>query len=92
MLPAVLEWNESVNSARQATVAEALGQRGERAGPVMRDFVRKLGVPGRLRDVGIARDELPAIAARYDGTGPISTNPRPVTGAADILEILEIAY
>ncbi len=32
------------------------------------------------------------IAARYDGTGPISTNPRPVGGAADILEILELAY
>ncbi len=92
MLPAVLEWNEPVNAERQRTVAEALGRPGERAGPALRDFVRGLGVPWRLRDVGIARDDLPAIAARYDGTGPISTNPRPVGGAADLVQILELAY
>jgi maleylacetate reductase len=91
-LPAVLEWNEPVNEARQRTVAEALGRPGERAGPALREFVRGLGVPSRLRDVGIAHGQLPEIAARYDGTGPISTNPRPVTGAADIVEILELAY
>jgi hypothetical protein len=27
-----------------------------------------------------------------DGTGPIATNPRPVRGKDDLLEILEIAY
>ena len=91
-LPAVLEWNEPVNEARQRTVAEALGRPGERAGPALREFVRGLGVPSRLRDVGITHEMLPQIAARYDGTGPISTNPRPVTGAADIVEILEFAY
>jgi maleylacetate reductase len=92
MLPAVLEWNEPVNAARQNAVAQAFGVPGERAGPVLRAFVRALGVPWRLRDVGIARDDLPGIAARYDGTGPISTNPRPVGGAADIVEILELAW
>lgn len=91
-LPAVLEWNEPVNEARQRTVAEVLGRPGERAGPALREFVRGLGVPSRLRDVGITHEMLPQIAARYDGTGPISTNPRPVTGAADIVEILEFAY
>ncbi len=92
MLPAVLEWNEPVNAHRQRSVAQALGQPGERAGPAMRAFVRRLGVPSRLRDVGITREQLPEIAARYDGTGPISTNPRPIGGAADIVEILELAY
>jgi maleylacetate reductase len=92
MLPAVLEWNEPVNAERQKSVAQALGQPGERAGPAMRAFVRHLGVPSRLRDVGITREQLPGIAARYDGTGPISTNPRPIGGAADIVEILELAY
>jgi maleylacetate reductase len=92
MLPAVLEWNEPVNAQRQESVAQALGRPGERAGPAMRDFVRSLGVPSRLRDVGIAREQLPEIAARYDGTGPISTNPRPIRGASDIVEILELAY
>jgi maleylacetate reductase len=92
MLPAVLEWNEAVNGERQRAVAQALGRPGERAGPAMREFVRALGVPWRLRDVGIAREDLAGIAARYDGTGPISTNPRPVAQASDIVEILELAW
>lgn len=92
MLPAVLEWNEPVNAQRQQAVAQALGRPGERTGPVMRDFVRGLGVPWRLRDVGIAREDLPGIAARYDGTEPIATNPRPIGGAPDIVEILELAW
>ena len=92
MLPAVLEWNEAVNGERQRAVARALGRPGERAGPAMREFVRGLGVPWRLRDVGIAREDLAGIAARYDGTGPISTNPRPVGQASDIVEILELAW
>lgn len=92
MLPAVLQWNEGVNGERQRTVAEALGRPGERAGIAMREFVRDLGVPWRLRDVGIAREQLPEIASRYDGTGPISTNPRPVGGVADIVGILELAW
>lgn len=92
MLPAVLQWNEPVNAERQRTVAAMLGQPGERAGPAMRAFVRGLGVPWRLRDVGIVQADLPAIAGRYDGTGPISTNPRPIRGAGDIEEILALAY
>jgi maleylacetate reductase len=58
----------------------------------MRRFVTSLGQPTRLRDVGIRREELPAIAASWDGTGPIATNPRPVRGKEDLLEILELAY
>ena len=32
-----------------------------------------------------------ALARQYDGTGPISTNPRPVRGADDVAEILKLA-
>jgi len=91
-LPAVLTWNASVNAARQALVSEAFGGAGKPAGEVMRRFVISLGQPTRLRDVGIAREELPAIAASWDGTGPIATNPRPVKSKDDLLEILELAY
>jgi maleylacetate reductase len=91
-LPPVLTWNATVNAARQATVSEIFGGAGEPAGDVMRRFVTSLGQPTRLRDVGIRREELPAIAASWDGTGPIATNPRPVRGKDDLLEILELAY
>jgi len=90
-LAATLEWNEPVNAARQRAVAEKLGRPGARACDVMRDFVKSLGLPTRLVDIGITADRIPELARQYDGTGPISTNPRPVRGADDVAEILRLA-
>ncbi|MGZ5122863.1 MAG: iron-containing alcohol dehydrogenase [Burkholderiales bacterium] len=90
-LPATLEWNEPVNAERQRSVAEKLGRPGARPSDVMRDFVKSLGLPVRLADVGIGADRIPELARQYDGTGPIATNPRPVRGADDLAQILELA-
>ena len=90
-LAATLEWNEPVNAERQRAVAEKLGRPGARPCDVMRDFVRSLGLPTRLGDVGISADQIPVLARQYDGTGPIATNPRPVRGADDLAEILKLA-
>ncbi len=90
-LPAVLAWNEAVNAERQQTVSAKLGVPGKRAADAMREFVVSLGVPGRLGEVGIGRGDLAELANSYDGTGPISTNPRPVRGPQDLIEILELA-
>jgi alcohol dehydrogenase class IV len=57
----------------------------------MREFVKSLGLPTRLSDVGIGVERIPEIAQQYRGTGPISTNPRPVRGAEDLAEILKLA-
>jgi maleylacetate reductase len=90
-LPAALQWNEPVNAERQKAVAEKLGRPGARPCDVMRDFVKSLGLPTRLSDIGIGADRIPELARQYDGTGPISTNPRPVRGAGDLEEILRLA-
>jgi maleylacetate reductase len=90
-LAATLEWNEPVNAARQRAVAEKLGRPGARPCDAMRDFVRSLGLPTRLGEIGITADRIPEFARQYDGTGPISTNPRPVRGADDLAEILKLA-
>src|SRR5512146_85723 len=90
-LAATLEWNEPVNAERQRAIAEKLGRPGARPCDVMRDFVKSLGLPTRLSDVGIAADRIPELARQYDGTGPIATNPRPVGGADDLAEILRLA-
>lgn len=92
MLPAVLEWNVPVNAERQRTVAALLGAEGEPAGPALRSLLAGIGLPARLREIGIDEKQLPAIAARYDGTGPIRTNPRPVAGPDDVLDILRLAW
>ena len=91
-LPAVMTWNETANAARQAEVSAAFGGKGNAAGTALGQFIADLGLPNRLREVGIAKDELPAIAASWDGTGPIATNPRKVRGKEDLLELLEFAY
>jgi maleylacetate reductase len=91
-LPAVMTWNASVNGARQADVAAAFGSAGQPAGQVLRGYVDALGLPTQLRNVGVEKETLPAIAASWDGAPPIATNPRKVSGKEDLLEILELAY
>jgi maleylacetate reductase len=90
-LAATLQWNELVNAERQRALAEKLGRPGARPCDVMRDFVKSLGLPVRLGDVGITADRIPELARQYDGSGPIATNPRPVRGADDLAEILKLA-
>lgn len=90
-LAATLQWNEPVNAERQRAVAEKLGRPGTRACDAMRDFVKLLGLPTRLSEIGITADRIPELARQYDGTGPIATNPRPVRGADDVAEILKLA-
>jgi maleylacetate reductase len=90
-LAATLEWNEPVNLERQRAVSERFGRPGARPCDVIRDFVKALGLPTRLADVGIGAERIADIARQYDGTGPISTNPRPVRGADDLVEILKLA-
>ena len=92
MLPAVLQWNAAVNGERQRALAAAMGQPDREAGDLVKDLVRELDQPTCLRDVGIRREDLPAIAQRAVGYGPVKTNPRPVGTAEDVMEILEIAW
>jgi maleylacetate reductase len=57
----------------------------------VRSFVESLGLPTRLGQVGIGRDDLPAIAGSWDGGGPLAANPRQVAGANEVVEILSLA-
>jgi maleylacetate reductase len=87
-LPAVMRWNESVNADRQAVVAGILG--GRTGSEALRGFIRGLGLPTTLAEVGIGAEEIPGLAARWDGGPPIATNPRPVTGPEDVAAILRL--
>lgn len=89
MLPAVMRWNAPVNEHRQRDLAHILGS--EEAGPAIEAFVRGLGLPTRLSELGIAEAEIPGLAARWNGDAPIATNPRPVRSAADLEAILRLA-
>lgn len=90
MLPAVLKWNEPVNRERQSRVATLFGH-ARSASQALRGFIDSLELPTSLHQVGIGPDAFHEIAAQFDGTGPIATNPRPVRDAADLVEILKLA-
>jgi maleylacetate reductase len=90
-LHATLEWNEPVNAERQRPIAGKLGRAGARPCEVMREFVKSLGLPTRLSEIGIGAERIPELARQYQGTGPISTNPRPVRGPGDLEEIMKLA-
>lgn len=90
LLAAVLDWNAEVVGNRQRLVADAFGT--AKASDGVRALVRDLGLPGRLRDVGVAQGDLAVIAASSLSNRWVRTNPRPIRKASDVLEILESAW
>ncbi len=92
MLPHVLRFNEPVNAARQAWVSEALGRPGAPASEAVAGLIAGLGLPGRLRDVGVRQDQLDQIAEESMHDRWIHTNPRKIDGPATIRALLDAAW
>lgn len=91
MLAPVLRYNRAVNAERQRLVAEAMGHPGEDAAEVIAAFVAGLGLPGRLADVGVKREQFAMIADHAMHDSWLHTNPRKITEVAQVMEILESA-
>jgi maleylacetate reductase len=90
-LPAVLRWNEEVDAGRQQIVAELLGCPGVSASHAVMALCRDLGLPTDLASVGIRPDQFRTIAELTMHDPSIRSNPRPVRGPEDIIEILNLA-
>jgi maleylacetate reductase len=92
MLPHVLRFNAEVNADRQAWVSEALGRSGVAAGDAVAELVAALGLPGRLRDVGVQEDQLDLIARHSMHDRWLHTNPRKIEGPEVVRQILDAAW
>jgi maleylacetate reductase len=92
MLPAVLQWNAALNAGRQLALSEAMGAPGRPAWELVKELIAGLDQPVTLRAVGLKREDLDEVARRALDYHPVKVNPRPVTGAADVKEILELAW
>jgi len=90
-LPAVLRWNEGVDGGRQQLVAELLGQPHLSASEAVIFLAHSLGLPTDLAAVGIHPDQFQAIAEHTMHDRGVRSNPRPIRGPEDIVEILELA-
>jgi len=91
MSPAVLAWNAELDASRQPRISACLGHPGEPASGVLDAFIRGLGMPRRLSDVGVRDNQLQLVAeyTLLDIWG--RTNPRPISSADDVMQILRRA-
>jgi alcohol dehydrogenase class IV len=92
MSPYVQAWNAEVDKSRQGRISACLGAEGRPAAEVLDGFIRGLGMPRRLSEVGVARDQLETVANRTLKDIWGRTNPRPIETADQVMEILERAY
>ncbi len=92
MLPHVMAYNEPVTRAQQQRIAQALGQPDRPASESMSDLIASLGMPTRLRDVGVEERHFEAIANGSLANAWVRANARPITTSDDVLAILERAY
>jgi maleylacetate reductase len=92
MLPHVLRFNHPVNAEKQARVSEALGRPEVPAADAVAELIAGLGLPTRLRDVGVATEQLDLIAAGSMHDRWVHTNPRKIDGPAVIRTLLDAAW
>jgi len=92
MLPHVLRFNDPVNHEKQTRVSEALGHAGEPAADAVAGLIAGLGLPSRLRDVGVKPEQLDLIAENSMHDRWIHTNPRKIDGPAVIRTLLDAAW
>jgi maleylacetate reductase len=92
MLPHVLRFNHPVNSEKQARVSEALGRAREPAADVVAELIAGLGLPTRLRDVGVKPERLDLIAENSMHDRWVHTNPRKIAGPAVVRTLLDAAW
>jgi alcohol dehydrogenase class IV len=102
LLPYVMRYNLPVRRTAFVKIAELLGERtsavfsqaaaAELAITAVERIRIAIGIPERLRDLGVQREQLPGFAAKAFAIKRLmGTNPRQPT-EADLLAILEAAY
>jgi len=101
LLPVVMEFNLPVARNKYAKVAQVMGvyplfngdpeEAARAAIEAVRGMLRQLGLPTRLRDLGLRREQLKGIVESTPPTGSLKFNPRPAS-LEDLLSILEAAF
>lgn len=91
MAPSVLAFNESVNGDKQRQISMCMGQPDRAASELVDEFITALGMPRSLTAVGITEEQLDLIAEYTMLDFWSRTNPREITGPADVRGILEMA-
>jgi alcohol dehydrogenase class IV len=100
LLPYVMEWNLPACHQTYPSIAAALGedvaglsaeQAATRAVEAVRRLSGDVGIPARLRDLGVHQDAIPQMATDAMKSGNVLVNPR-TTAYEDIVYLFETAY
>src|SRR5437867_1782113 len=99
ILPHAMRFNLPIAGPAYSQLAPVFGLKptdspktGEAVCRAMTDFIRQFRLPYRLRELGIPKTDLPAVAADALQSQSVRRNPRPLRDAQDVLQILEAAW
>lgn len=99
MLPYAMRWNLDATVQAHARMAREIGieaaNENDLAAAVPEHVFgmnRRMGLPLKLRDLGVPRDGLRQLAIDALDDYSIHTNPKPVRAAEEVLEVLEQAW
>jgi alcohol dehydrogenase class IV len=91
MLPHVMRYNADAAAPALASLGRAMGIETDPADGVSH-LVASLGLPQRLRDVGVAETDLAGVAADAMHSSAVRANPKPITDSAQLLAVLRSAW
>lgn len=95
VLPHAIRFNGEASKPGLFNVADALGRDSWSAALVdvvaefLEDLLTRNGTPQRLRDIGVAREALPELAANAMSDWFLRGNPRPVRDASELERFLQ---
>lgn len=92
MLPHVMRLNQGVCAPAMARIASALGRDDGDAARAVSQLIARLGMPTRLRDAGVRREQFGKIAAGAAANMWVRANPHPIRGADDVTTLLDAAW
>ena len=92
MLPHVMRYNLDATRAQQARVAQVMGRADGDAAAAVAQLIDELGLPSRLSALNVNREQFAQIAEGAKDNLWVRTNPRPITSAAQLVELLEAAW
>jgi maleylacetate reductase len=101
MLPHVMRFNAPATAPELARIAAAMGLdvaghgdavAAEMAARLVEDWVERMGLPQRLRAVGIAAERLPDLARLAFASRTVHNNPQPIEDVGRIETLLRQAW
>jgi alcohol dehydrogenase class IV len=99
VLPYAMRWNLDATLEAHAEIARAMQidapsdeEAARKAPEAVLEMNRRMGLPLRLRDLGVPRDALGLLAEDALGDYSVYTNPKPIHSSSQVLEVLEMAW